>query len=71
MLVTLTPRSEIAQNSLANSLHGDRVVILEAMGADDILVASSDRSFSTWIALKDDPDWGYAFTRSRPSPGPD
>ncbi len=30
------------------------------MGADEILVASADRSFSTWIALKGDPDWGYA-----------
>jgi hypothetical protein len=46
-------------------------VILEAMGADDILVASEDRSFSTWIALKGDPDWGYAFTRFRPSEDPD
>jgi hypothetical protein len=70
MLIILTPRSEKAQNSLANCLHGDPVVILEAMGADEILVASADRAFSTWIALKGDPDWGYAFTSFRPSPDP-
>jgi hypothetical protein len=46
-------------------------VILEAMGEGEILVDSEDRSFSAWIALKGDPDWGYAFTSSRPSPGPD
>jgi hypothetical protein len=71
MSVNLTPRSPEAEITLANCLHGDPTVILEAMGADDILVVSADRSFSTWIALKGDPYWGYAFTRSRPAPDPD
>jgi hypothetical protein len=70
MLVILTPRSTQAESTLANCLHGDPVVILEAMGAGEILVISEDRSFSTWIAMKGDPNWSYTFSSSRPSPGP-
>jgi hypothetical protein len=59
-------------NFLAGQLYRPSlVVILQAMGEGEILVDSEDRSFSAWITLKGDPDWGCAFTSSRPSPGPD
>ena len=54
MLIILTLLSEKAQHTFANCLHGSPIVILEAMGADDILDNSADRALS-WIALKGDP----------------
>lgn len=71
MLVTLTARSAKAKNSLVKCLKGDPVVILEQLRDGEIFVVSHDRSFSTWIATKGDPDWGYVFTSPRPSPGRD
>lgn len=46
-----SPRSTQAESSLAICLHGDPVVMLEAMGTGEILVASDDRSYSTRIAI--------------------